>query len=125
MKLSDEKIVAALLANQTNEQAAAELGISESYLYRRMKGEGFSAKYAEAERNIFQACLNMVKRSLVNAIQVMSETMLDETNSPQVRLNAAEAIVRTATRLYKSAGEELIDNMLNGVTSTDMFEQEV
>ena len=99
MKVSDEEIVAALLANPSNAEAAKAVGISERYLYTRMQAKSFKELLAAATDRVFDDTLNKAKRALMRSLDVMAAVMDDPAAPPQVRLNAAEAIQRSATRM--------------------------
>ena len=110
MTLTDEQIIQAVLTHPTNAEAAAALQISESYLYQRMRSESFKQGFNDAKSVIFATCLETAQRALSSSLITMAEIMQDTNNAPQVRLNAAQAIVATVTRLHRSAQQEREEN---------------
>ena len=115
-RVSNETIVAALLTYPTNVEAAKAVGLSERSLYDRMKSPAFKNLYAEQKDKIVDCALDQAQRALLKSINVMVEVMEDSTAAPQIRLNAAEAIQRSMSRLSKTADDEnpfaSIDRML-------------
>ncbi|MCR4606695.1 MAG: hypothetical protein K5771_03105 [Oscillospiraceae bacterium] len=110
MTLTNDSIITALLTNDTNAAAASELGISESYLYKRMKSDAFQRAFSDAKAVIFAKCLEQAQRMLLKSVSTMAEIMDDINNAPQVRLNAAQAIITTVTRLQSAAAREREEN---------------
>ena len=108
--LSNEEIVSALLSNGTNKATAEALGISESYLYKRMRTPAFQATLKEAKAVVFKTFLESAQRNMIDAVSTMVEIMNDQDCSPQIRLNAAQAVVSTVTRLQNSAVTERKEN---------------
>lgn len=106
MKVSDEEIVSALLTSSTNEQAAKKIGLSVTQLYRRMKTEAFKNRYSVAKQQIFEIVLEKAQLALSEALDTMIDVMRDQNSGQQIKLNAAVALVNTATRLQKSANLE-------------------
>ncbi len=112
MKITMQEVVAAVLCSPTNAAAAEMLDISESYLYKLMKNPEFDSLYHEAQGKIFELCLERIKRGLSASVEVMLTIIEDEDVAPQIRLNAAEALQRAATRFYQAAQDERIDRLL-------------
>lgn len=99
MKLSDERLISALLSCSTNKEAAAVAGISEKQLYNRMKSPEFQTKYSEAKALIVERSVTEIQRHVSKAIDTMAKILDQKDASPQVRLNAADAIIRNSLRM--------------------------
>lgn len=110
MRVTDQEIVAALLATRTNADAAEALEISERTLYNRMSSESFKKLYRDAQRQVYELCLQQVKRNLLSSVDTMVEIMNDVTAPAQTRLNAAEALQKSAARMTQSASDVYVEN---------------
>ena len=96
MKVSDEQIVAALLANGTLKSTAAVLGISERTIYDRMKDGDFQALYKSAKADLIRAAVFHINAQLQEAIDVVVSIMHDDATNAAVRLQAAQTILNNA-----------------------------
>lgn len=99
MRVSDEKIIAALLNAGTNKAAAEAVGLSETQLYARMRKDAFKAKLADAKRRVLESATVAAQGRLGEAVATMADIMGNAENSPQVRLNAADALLRNSLKL--------------------------
>ena len=87
------------MCNSTIRAAADSLGVSESYLYSRLKNEQFKKRYDDSRDKILQHSVLRLQSGISDAIETITMIMNDAENSPQVRLNAAETILRNCLRL--------------------------
>lgn len=114
----DEQIIAALLTYPTRKAAADACGMGESQLYVRLRDAEFKAKYDEARKQLLSQATDALTGHIMGAVDTMAEVMVGDSASPQVKLNAAEAIIRNAVKLAETmelrerieALEELLDN---------------
>ena len=97
-KVSDETIISALLAHGTIRSAAAAAGISERTIYNRLHDRDFMPKYKAAKSDIIRAAVFNLNSQIQAAVDVVVSIMSDQDNNPQIRLNAAEIIMRQAGR---------------------------
>ncbi len=104
MKVSDERLIAALLSCRTNSEAAESLGIAERTLYDRMKKPEFQEKLAEAKARLLEGATASAQGRMSEAVAVMVEIMNDKQAGSQTRLNAADAVMRNSLKLT-----ELVD----------------
>lgn len=95
----DEKILAALVSCSTVVDAAKECGVVPSTVYARLKDPDFKKKYDELRLDLLERNTAKIQMQLGSAIDVMAEVMSDGENSPQVRLNAADALIRNNLKL--------------------------
>lgn len=98
-KRKDETVITALLTNSTIKDAATACGLSESRIYSRLKEPEFKSKYDKARRELLEQSSYKLQSYLSLAIDEMKSIFTNKDNPPQVRLNAAEAIVRTSLKL--------------------------
>jgi len=94
--VSDEQIIAAVLANGTLRAAAAAVGISERTLYDRMNEGEFQARYRAAKADLIRAAVFNINNQLQAAINTVIEVMQDDKNNAAVRLQAAQTILNNA-----------------------------
>lgn len=96
--VSDETIIAALLANGTIKAAAAAAGVSERTVYDRMNTGDFQALYKAAKADLIRAAVFSLNGKINAAIDTVSAIMEDESNNAAVRLQAAQTILNNAGR---------------------------
>lgn len=99
--ITDEKIIAVLLASDTRKKACKTLGIKEQTLYDRMSKPDFQVKYKQARDEIIKQVTDRISSEITEAISVISEIMHDNNNSPQIRLNASDCLLRHGIRLIE------------------------
>lgn len=95
----DELLIAALISSPTIKQAAAACGIGATQAYCKVRQPAFRAKYEAARRELLEQSTAYTQGIVSEAIQKMRQLMNDPDASPQVQLNAAEAITRTSLKL--------------------------
>lgn len=85
-------------------RAAAEAcGTSESQIYARLRIPEFKARYDEARRELLERNTAALQAHLGAAIETMGQICTDAETAPQVRLNAADAIIRNSLKLTEQA----------------------
>lgn len=109
-KITDAEIVAALLSNPTNQAAADALGITIRHLYTRMEKPSFQQLYKSAQQDLMSDAVNLARRNLSKAVEVIAEIMSNPEISPQIRINAAAVLLRNATRLQTAQTEQEWDS---------------
>ena len=103
--ISDEQIVAALLAAGTIREAAGAVGLSERALYDRMRGAEFDILYRGAKSDLLRSAVIDINKHLQEAIEVIAEIMADRGNNPAIRLQAAQTIINNAAKLSQRLQE--------------------
>lgn len=98
----DEQIIAALLTYPTRKAAAEACGMGESQLYVRLRDADFKAKYDEARKQLLAQATDALSGHILDAVDTMAGVMTGEGSSPQVKLNAAEAVIRNALKLAET-----------------------
>lgn len=94
--ISDEQIIAALLANGTIQAAAEAVGLSPRTIYDRMNGGDFQALYKAAKADLIRAAVFNLNNQVQAAINTVIDVMQDENNNPAIRLQAAQTILNNA-----------------------------
>ena len=87
MRVTDEEVVAALLEERTNADAAHRLGMTERSLYLRVSKGAVKPKLMKAQEQLLEQCISEMRRHLSDATATIVQVMEDTNVSPQVRLN--------------------------------------
>lgn len=94
--ISDEQLIAALLANGTIKAAAGAVGLSERAVYERMNDGEFKALYKSAKADLVRGAVVNLNNQVQAAIDTIAEIMQDTDNNAAVRLQAAQTILNNA-----------------------------
>ena len=101
-RLTDEEIIAALLAKGTVKGAAACLECATRTLYERMKKPEFKELYAQARAHLLKTATAKLQGNLCGAIDTLAEIMTDEEAAKQTRVNSAVSILQYAARFTET-----------------------
>lgn len=82
------------------------MGCAEETISKRKRDPEFMKAYNEQRMELITSARDMLQSSTGNAIATMAAVMMDTEASPQVRLNAADAILRHSTK-YTEIGDVL------------------
>ena len=94
--------LAALLEAPTIQQAAMKSKISHQCLRRWLASDReFREKYTEAMNALVRDAADSLRKNMSVAIQVMADVMTNESASPQIRLNAADAVMRNGLKFIE------------------------
>lgn len=96
---SNEEIIAALLQHGTIKEAAEAIGITPRTIYDRMKSHDFMADYAAAKSDILRSAVINVSGKLSQAFEEVNGIMTDKGINPAIRLQAAQTIINSASKL--------------------------
>ncbi len=94
-----ELILSALLKNYTLTGAAKESGVSISTIKRAVADPDFKRELDERRKALLDNTCMMLQTQLPHAVKITSDIMADDDNSPQIRLNASDMIMRNAMRM--------------------------
>lgn len=97
--VDDEKVIAALLQNPDVKRAAQSLEITPQCIYNRLRDSVFRAEYSAARGRVLEQACYTLQGFIADAVEVMHSIAVDTENAPQVRLNAADAMMRHMYRL--------------------------
>lgn len=100
--ITNEDIIVALLSSSTIKESAALLHVQEKTLYHRMKDKAFIEEYRQARADLVKSASMKLQHRLSEAIDVQCQLMKDESAPPQVRLSAAEAIIKRSISLFET-----------------------
>ena len=120
--ITDEQIIAALLASGTIAEAAGKVGLSTRAVYDRMNSKGFQCLYAGAKTDIVRNAVFKINTRLVEAIDTTAEIMADKEINAAVRLQAAQTIINNAGKFAERLQREEYQNIENNVKSIFDFE---
>ena len=99
MKISDEQIIAAILSCSTNKRAATACGLSEKQFYNRLSRPELKEKLAAARAKLLESATSSIAARVGEAVEVISNIMLNSETAAQTRLNAADAIIRNSLKM--------------------------
>lgn len=118
--VTDEEIIAALLANGTKKAAAAAVGVDERTIYNRMNSGEFIALYKAAKADLVRAAVFNINNQLAAAIQTVVDVMTNEENNPAIRLQAAQTILNNAGKFTQRLQSEET-SVVNQIESNNYF----
>ena len=99
MKVTDEDIISAVLVSATNKDAAELCGLSEAQFYKRIRADDFKRKFSQVKGELLNRVTTTMQNGMNEAARTMLEIMRDVGAAPQVRLNAADSILRNGMKL--------------------------
>ena len=91
-----EEAIAALLTQQTIENAARSIGIGVSTLLRWQKDPEFDAGYRAAQRAAYRQTTARLQQGSSAAATILMKVMLDANTPASTRVRAAETIINHA-----------------------------
>ena len=101
-RLTDEEIIAALIAEGSIKGAAASLKCTARTLYERMKKPEFKELYTQAKGEILKQATAKLQGNLCGAIDTLAEIMKDSETAKQTRVNSAVSILQYAARFTET-----------------------
>lgn len=109
MKVSDEKIIAAIMTATTNDEAAKIAGLSLTQFYNRIRQPAFKEKLKDARSRLVDRATTALQARMGEAVDTMAAVMRDPEAPAQTRLNAAEAVLRNSLKLSERG--DIIDRL--------------
>lgn len=103
MAISDEKIITALAMYGSVSATAEQLQIAESTIYRRLQDNEFRARLEVVKGDILHEFKLVYMESAEKARRVTESIMNDESTNPAIRLQASQAIIKTAIKFIELA----------------------
>jgi predicted DNA-binding protein (UPF0251 family) len=100
IKLNGKKLKAiqAILANDTLEAAAKQVGISRTTLHRYLNENVFSKELKKAKRSMINQTILRLQRSTSDAARTLAEVCRDKEAPPSSRVSAAREILSNAMK---------------------------
>ena len=74
-------------------------GLSEAQFYKRIRADDFKRNFSQVKDDFLNRVTTTMQNGMTEAAQTMLEIMRDEGTAPQVRLNAADSILRKGLKL--------------------------
>ena len=103
MAISNEKIMAALIACGSVRAAARAVGVSETTVRARLNDPDFRKEYETAKGAVLEEACDSLSARLTHAVDVLVE-VLDNTQTPAtVRVSAADSLLRHGLRYVEVA----------------------
>ena len=115
--ITDEQIIASLIASGTIAEAASKVGLSTRAVYDRMACKDFKALYHGAKTDLIRSAVFKINNKLTEAIETVSELMTDKEVNPAIRLQAAQTIITNAAKFSERLQGEEYQNIENNVKS--------
>jgi DNA-binding transcriptional LysR family regulator len=106
MAKNDEKILAALLSAGSVRTAATAAGVSESTVRNRLKDSSFRAAYEAGKGELLQTATASMLTKLEEATATISDLMSDGDSPANLRLAAADSLLRHCLRYVATADIE-------------------
>lgn len=94
-----EKVIAALLATSTREEAAEKLGINSRTIRRYFDEPEFLELYNEAAKAIISNSTEQIQKSLSPAISTLKAIVEDDSANIHARVSAARSLLEYGIRL--------------------------
>jgi len=103
---NDEKILAALLTAGSVRTAATAAGVSVSTIRNRLKDSNFRAAYEAAKSDLLQTASASMLSRLNDATGTITDVMNDAETPANVRVSAADSLLRHCLRYLSAADIE-------------------
>ena len=97
--VSDEAVISALLQSKTIRQAAELCGVGETSMYAKLRDPAFQESYREARIQMLERTKNRLQSEMLRSVETLAQIRDDVENAPQVRVNAADGILRHGCRM--------------------------
>ncbi len=96
-----QKLIAALIAGNTINVAAAAAGIGEATVYRWLKLPHFQEAYKSAKQVAYDEGLEGLRDSVKEAITTIKNMMTDKEVEPETRLRAANLYLTHSFKVHR------------------------
>jgi hypothetical protein len=94
-----ERVIGALLVEQTLEQAALKTGVSARTIYRWLaEDEEFQRAYRLAKRRVVEQAQVQLQKATGQAVKTLLEVMLDPIAQPSSKVAAARTVLEYAIK---------------------------
>ena len=101
--VSDEKLLESLLLNGSVSGAAADCGISQSAVYKRLQNEDFRQMYDRMQGIILASVSGALSQSLTDAVLCLKKIVTDENAPVGSRVAASDALLRHCCRYIETS----------------------
>lgn len=118
-----EKIMVALLSTRTLAEASEVSGVSTRSISRAKENPEFMQELEERRKEILDGTCKLLQSQIYEAVLTAVDIMEDDNNSPQVRLNAVDLIIRNTYKLTELTDTKkllkTLEERLNGLSVID------
>lgn len=97
-RVTDTKLLEALLIHGGASGAAAALGISRNAIYKRLQDEDFRQEYDRLQGVILSTAAAGMSAALDEAIGMLRDVIRNEAVNKNTRVNAADSLLRHCAR---------------------------
>lgn len=101
--ITNEQIIAELLSSTSIRAAAKKLDLQEKTIYARMKQPEFKKLYADARADVISQATARLQNFANQAVSCLALVMSKQEYAPQVRINAADALLRYCLKFSEKA----------------------
>lgn len=98
-KIDDSEIITAIIQTPTIREASELCKVSQATIYARFRDGDFLERLSEERSKILNYATFRVQSLINEQLDIISSISREESNSPQVRLNASETILRYGIKL--------------------------
>lgn len=102
-RIDDETILAGLLTHGSIRATASALDISERVIYQRLHDGDFTEKYENAKAEILKDTVTHITSKMSDAVDVISDIMVDDFSANSTRLAAAKAMLEYGIKVQACA----------------------
>lgn len=102
-KVSDDKLLSALITEGSVSQAAQKCGLHRDTIYKRLADPAFRAVYDATQGAILAGVTAYIGNSLDRAVETLTAILDDVTASPGVKVSAADSLLRHGLRYVEIA----------------------
>lgn len=92
-EVKNEQVLHAVMTSKNLAEAAQKLGMSRSGLWNRTQTKEYQELQAQTRSEALQATVDTLRNVLPDAVQTIYSVMKADDTSPQVRINAAQALL--------------------------------
>lgn len=103
MAISNEKILAALVATGSVRAAAKAVGVSETTVRARLNDPDFRAQYETAKGAVLEEACDCLSARLTSAVDALSSVLDADSTPANAKITAADAILRHGLRYVEVA----------------------
>jgi uncharacterized protein (UPF0147 family) len=89
------KAIIALLDHRTVGEAAEDVGVGQSTLFRWMQDEKFQRRFRDAKQQIVSQAISRLQKASGEAVETLREIMNDTNKPPNARVSCAKTILDT------------------------------
>ena len=102
-KISDEKLIEALLETGSVRATAQKVKLTPSAIYKRLREPEFRERYEQEQDGIISAVAGSLSQALDGAVETLVEICKNPLHAPGLRISAADSLLRHAARYVEAS----------------------